>query len=393
MTYRIRATTLALALLAATLVLARPAAAGQAPVSTTIGSSPVDIVFNDPVDHGGQDTAQLQKMIALIDGAPAGSSIHIALYSISANIVYDAIADAVDRGVHVYAVHNGEDQKSTDDSPAALANLLGADHHWCDHGSASLAYGGGCLSTSSTGLMHAKYMLFSQTADASGTQHQWVTWFGSPNMTYASGANEFNDSFTVYGDQQLYDGFYQQLWQPMWAERSYPNDDFYVASAPRGYFGSAASHVQVYASPEQTTDLVVNRLNYVDADDSCRVRVMEASITNGRMAVVNKLVSLHQQGCHTWVDVGSIASQPLSALKAAGIPVHTSPVHDKTILVYGRYAGSTGDRTLVFTGSHNLTYSALHYNDEILVKVEDSQAMYDAFFAHFNDAYNTGSSL
>ena len=393
MAYRIRTAGVALALVTSTLLLAPPAIAGQAPVTTTIGSSPVDIVFNDPVDHDGQDTAQLQKMIALIDGAPAGSSIRIALYSISANIVYDAIAAAVARGVHVYAVHNGEDQKSTDDSPAALANLLGADHHWCDHGSASLAYGGGCLSTSSTGLMHAKYMLFSQTADASGTQHRWVTWFGSPNMTYASGANEFNNSFTVYGDKTLYDGFSTQLWQPMWDERSYPDDDFYVASAPRGYFGSAASHVQVYASPEQTTDLVVNRLDYVDADDSCRVRVMEASITAGRMAVVNKLVSLHQQGCHTWVDVGSIASKPMSTLKSAGIPVHRSPVHDKTIIVFGRYAGSSADRTLVFTGSHNLTLSALRYNDEILVKVGDSQAMYDAFFAHFNDAYNTGTTL
>jgi phosphatidylserine/phosphatidylglycerophosphate/cardiolipin synthase-like enzyme len=187
--------------------------------------------------------------------------------------------------------------------------------------------------------------------------------------------------------------FGTQLWYPLCAENTYPDNDFYVASAPRGYFGSSASHVQVYASPEQTTDLVVNRLNYLDADDSCRVRVLEASITSGRMAVVNKLVSLHQQGCHTWVDVGSIDAQPLSALKAADIPVHTSPVHDKAIIIYGRYAGSTADRTLVFTGSHNLTASALRYNDEILVKVEDSQAMYDAFYAHFNDAYNTGSSL
>jgi len=149
----------------------------------------------------------------------------------------------------------------------------------------------------------------------------------------------------------------------------------------------------VYASPEQNTDLVVNRLDYIDPDDSCRVRVMEASITAGRTAVVDKLVSLHQQGCHLWVDVGSIDSGPLSTLKSAGIPVHKSPVHDKAILVYGRYAGSTDDRTLVFTGSHNLTKSALRYNDEILVKVEDSQPMYDAFYAHFNDAYNTGTAL
>jgi len=225
---------LALALALVAVLPARPAAAGQAPITTTIGSSQVDIVFNDPVDHDGQDTAQLEKMIALINGAPKGATIRIALYSITANIVYDALKAAVDRGVTVQAVHNGEDQKSTDDSPAALADLLGANHHWCDHGSSSLAYGGGCLSNSSTGLMHAKYMLLSETKDASGTARQWVTWFGSPNMTYASGANLFNNSFTVYGDKGLYDGFTSELWQPMWDEKSYPDNDFYVASAPRG---------------------------------------------------------------------------------------------------------------------------------------------------------------
>lgn len=382
-------------LLTAVAAIAAPPAAyaGQAPVTVTIGSSQVDLTFNDPVDHNGQDITQLNKMIALFNGAPAGSEIRIALYSISANIVYDAIKAAVDRGVHVYVVHNGEDKNSTDDSPAALAALLGPNHHWCDHGSSSLAYGGGCLSNSNTGLMHAKYMLFSQTKDATGAAKSWVTWFGSPNMTYASGANLFNNSFTIYGDKTLYDNFYNQQWLPQWQEKTYAGNDFYDAAAPRGYFGSAASHVQVYSSPEQNTDLVANRLGYIDADADCRIRVMEASINDTRSAVVDKLVALHSGGCKVWVDVGAIQSASLSKLRSAGIPVHKSPVHDKTIIVSARYAGSAAVRPLVFTGSHNLTASALRYNDELLVKVEDSQPMYDAFYTHFNDAYNTGSAL
>ncbi|NIK62251.1 phospholipase D-like domain-containing protein [Kribbella shirazensis] len=375
------------------LAVPQTAYAGQPPVTITIGSSQVDLTFNDPVDHNGQDITQLNKMIALFNGAPAGSEVRIALYSITANIVYDAIEAAVKRGVHVYVVHNGEDKNSTDDSPAALASLLGANHHWCDHGSSSLAYGGGCISNSSTGLMHAKYMLFSQTKDASGTTRSWVTWFGSPNMTYASGANLFNNSFTVYGDKTLYDNFYSQQWLPQWQENTYADNDFYVASAPRGYFGSSASNIQVYSSPEQNTDLVANRLSYIDADADCRIRVMEASINDTRSAVVDMLVSLHSGGCKVWVDVGAIQSGSLSKLKSAGIPVRKSPVHDKTIIVSARYAGSSAVRPLVFTGSHNLTASALQYNDEILVKVADSQPMYDAFYAHFNDAYNTGTAL
>ena len=377
----------------ASVVTASPSLAGQGPVVTTIGGVEVEATFNDPVDHGGRDTAQLDHMIALVNGTPAGASIYLAIHSITANIVYDAIVAAVQRGVHVYVVHNGEDKNSTDSTPGDLAALLGANHHWCDHGSSTLAYGGGCVSTDSSSLMHAKYMLFSQTKDSAGTLKSYVTWFGSPNMTYASGTDLFNNAITVYGDQTLYTNWYNSEWLPMWQEKSYSGNDFYDSSVPRGYFGSTVSNVHVYASPEQQTDLVANRLGYADADSSCRIRVMENTIHDNRSAVVDKLLSLHSGGCLVWVAVQSIESTSLSRLKSAGISVHQAPVHDKSIIYYGRYAGSTTNRYIVFTGSHNLTYSALHLNDEILVKIDDSQALYNAFYNHFNDAYNTGSPL
>jgi phosphatidylserine/phosphatidylglycerophosphate/cardiolipin synthase-like enzyme len=333
-------------------------------------------------------------MIALINGTPAGASIYMAIHSITANIVYNAIVAAVQqRGVHVYVVHNGVDKNSTDSTPTDLHNLLGANHHWCDHGSSTLAYGGGCLSNDPSGIMHAKYMLFSQTKDSAGTLKSYVTWFGSPNMTWNSGTDLFNNAITVYGDQTLYTNFYNYEWTPQWQE-SYAGTNFYDSSIPRGYFGSSTSNVQVYASPESETDLVANRLGYIDADANCRIRVMENMIHDNRSAVVDKLLSLHSGGCKIWVAVDNIESTSLSRLKGAGISVHQAPVHDKSIVVYSKYAGSTAYRYLIFTGSHNLTYSALHLNDELLVKVEDpSGTLYNAYYNHFNDAYNTGTAL
>lgn len=380
-------------IIAGAVVHAEPARASQRPVTVTIDKTRVDLTFNDPVANGGRDLTMLNKLIALFDGAPAGSTVRIGLYSITANIVYRAIERAVNRGVNVYVVHNGEDQKSTDDSPQALANLLGSRHRWCDHGSSSLAYGGGCLSNSHTGLMHMKYILFSATKDAGGTTRNWVTWIGSANMTYGSGSDLFNNSFTFYNDKTLYDEFYNHIWVAQWNERTYSNNDFYVASLPRGYFGSPDSNSTVYAAPEQNTDQVVNRLNYVKPDADCRIRVMEASINDTRIDVVKKLVALKNGGCKVWVDVGNIHSEALATFKAAGIPVHKSPVHDKMILIYSKYGDSTTNRTIVLSGSHNLSLSALVHNDELLIKVTDSQAMYDAFYTHFNDAYNTGSTL
>ena len=361
-------------------------------VTATVASAQVEATFNNPVTHGGQDVAQLNEMIRLINCTPGGATIRMAIYSITANIVYQAIVDAVGRGVLVQVVHNGEDKNSGDSSPTDLANLLGANHHWCDHGSAGLSYGGGCISTDSSSLMHAKYLLFSQTQDLAGTMQSNVTWFGSPNETYASGANLFNNSLTVYGDATLFNNFVTYEWTPMWQEKSYAGNDFYDASTPRGYFSSSYSGVTSYASPQQQTDLVVDRLSYVNPNSSCQLRVMEATIHDTRSAVVDELVSLKKGGCKVYVTVGSIDAGVLRTLVSNGIAVHSAPVHDKLIIFYGSYADVTTNRYTIFTGSHNLTQSALSVNDELLVKVQGvPQAFYQAFYNHFGDAYSTGT--
>ncbi|HST49660.1 phospholipase D-like domain-containing protein [Jatrophihabitans sp.] len=361
-------------------------------VTATVASAQVEATFNDPVAHGGQDLAQLNEIIRLVNCTPGGATIRMAIYSITANTVYRAIADAVARGVLVQVVHNGEDKNSSDSSPTDLAALLGANHHWCDHGSAGLAYGGGCLSNDPSSLMHAKYLLFSQTQDLAGVMQSNVTWFGSPNETFASGANLFNNSVTVYGDATLYDDFINYVWTPMWQENSYPGNDFYDVSTPRGYFSSGYSGVTGYVSPQQQTDLVVDRLSYVNPNSSCQLRVMEATIHDTRSAVVTQLASLHKGGCKVYVTVGSIDPGVLKTLVSNGIAVHSAPVHDKLIIFYGSYADVTTNRYTIFTGSHNLTKSALSINDELLVKIQGvPQVLYQAFYSHFGDAYSTGT--
>lgn len=361
-------------------------------VTATVGSAQVEATFNDPVAHGGEDLAQLNEMIRLINCTPGGATIRMAIYSITANIVYRAISDAVARGVTVQVVHNGADKNSTDTTPFELATLLGANHHWCDHGSTTLSHGGGCISTDPSSLMHAKYLMFSQTEDLAGTLRSNVTWFGSPNQTYASGADLFNNSVAVYADSVLYNNFLTYEWTPMWQEQSFSGNDFYDASTPRGYFSSSYSGVTAYASPQQQSDLVVDRLGYINPNSDCRIRVMEAAIHDNRSAVVDELVRLHKGGCKVWVTVGDIESGVLKTLVSNGISVHSAPVHDKLIVFYGSYAADTSNRYAIFTGSHNLTRSALQVNDELLFKIQGvPQSLYDAFYNHFNDAYNTGT--
>lgn len=363
----------------------------------TIGTTPVDVTFNapaksaDPIYHDDdpEDTAQLQHLAQLINDAPAGSTIQAALYSLTATEIYDPIKQALARGVKIQAIYNGH--PTAPSMAVDLHNLLGdANHHWCDHGSTTEAYGKACISTDSSSLMHAKYWLFSQTKDSAGTSHANVTWISSANETHSSGTRLFNNALTFYDDKALYDQTASKLWTPMWNEDSYTNNDFYVASTGRGTYTSDASDSKVYASPEQTTDLVLNRLNEIAPGSDCQIRLMEMTIHDTRKAVLDKLVALKQGGCSVSVVRSSIDDASLAELRNAGIPVRQREIHDKVILIHARYNGSTDPRPIVLTGSHNLTASALKINDEILLKVSDSETLYNLYVDHFNDAFSTG---
>ncbi len=248
--------------------------------------------------------------------------------------------------------------------------------------------------------MHAKYILFSKTRDSAGTLRSNVVWFGSANHTGNTGTEAFNNTVTAYSDAELYNEFYNHVWLPMWEQRTYTDNDYCDAAAPRGYFGSTNVNVAVYQSPEQQYDLVASRLSGINPDADCRIRVMQNGWSDDRIAVAEKIVELKRGGCRINVVVSSdggaakMQDQVKATLLAAGIPVRsTAKVHDKAFVVYARYAGSAVPRYMVFTGSHNLTAPALRQNDELFVKIHDNQTIHDGFYRHFLDAYSIGTPV
>jgi hypothetical protein len=365
-----------------------PQAPSRVIAAATSGSVRMEAHFTDLRAGATQDMSILNHVIYLIDNAPAGSTIRTAVHNISANVVQAALQRAKDRGVTVYVVmsgnhHPGDPADDGDTSPEDLQAYLdggaGTRFRWCVNGGSYTGEGwDGCIARHASAIMHSKLFLFSRTKDATGVLRDYVSWFGSANLTYATGANTYNNTVTVYGDKTLYDNFVAKYWAPLWAKTSYANNDFYDSSSGRGYFGGSTFNLQVYASPEQETDLVYNRINYVEPDTACAIRVAEAMFNDTRNNVAQLLVSKKQQGCWVSVAVGSIGSQALATLRNAGIAVRRINTHDKFILVKGRYAGSTTTRRIVFTGSHNLSHSANYLNDELFVKLEDD-TIYAAF--------------
>lgn len=354
--------------------------------STQIGGYPIWAHFTNPPAFAGDDPTILNETVRLINDTPAGAKIRAAIHSLTANAIYTALINAKNRGVILQVVEDGSDEFEEDSSPRDLHAALGANHVFC--GNRVLGGNYGCITTDPSGIMHTKLYTFSQTKDPNGVLRNNVVWFGSANMTYATGSKTFNNTITIYGDLDQFNNF-NAYFSQLFTQKHYTSNNFYDASVPRGYWTGTA---RVYASPEQDGDLVYNRLNDIVADADCRIRVAQASIHDSRSELVDLLVKRKQAGCSVWVVASHVDATSLGKLKSAGISVRDHAVHDKFIAVNARFAGSADLRHLVFTGSHNWTYSANYRNDEIFVRLE-SQDIYTAFYNHFNDAYNNGTSL
>jgi len=332
----------------------------------------------------GVDMNAIDELTRLIGTVPAGGRIDGHIFSISVDAVAKALLDAQTRGVDVRMSMDGDVAVSTDTAKTSYLDQL-ANKVYCTHSNNR-----SCIATADDAISHTKLFTFSTATAPDGAVSSNVVWFGSANQTYASGARLYNNTVTVYGEASLHTQLRAYL-DELYAQRRHA--DYYDPDSGRGHLLAAAA--DVYASPEVQTDLVVNRLDDITPDASCRIRVMQASVRDSRLDVVAQLAKLKRGGCQIWVVSDTVEPAALSALRAAGIPVRHMPIHDKSFLVYAKFGSAYQYR--VYSGSQNLSGSAAHEYDEIFVKLAPETSathpIYDAYYTHFNDAYNAGTPL
>lgn len=328
----------------------------------------------------GLDTHVTDELRRLIDSAPAGARIDGHIFSISVDGVAKALLDAQNRGVDVWISTDGAVADSTDPSKTQYLDKL-THKVYCK----SAGYNG-CIAAASGSISHTKLFTFTTATLPDGTVAKDVIWLGSANQTYASGQRLYNNTLTLGGDAALFGDFRKYL-DDLYARRTSTN--YYDPSSGRGHL--LRDSADVYVSPELDTDLVVNRLDDYTPDATCEVRVMQASIRDSRLAVVDRLVTMKNGGCKVSVVADTVEPAALAKLKSAGIPVRHHLIHDKVFVVKSKGAYR------VYTGSHNLSGSAAHKYDEIFVKLapetEASHPVYDIYVTHFADAYETGKAL
>ena len=156
---------------------------------------------------------------------------------------------------------------------------------------------------------------------------------------------------------------------------------------------SPALATKVFCSPERDTDLWVNRLRSVVADERTRVSLAHVRFTDARLAVAEELARIAGAGGAVRVlagaEEGFLGSAVRDLLESAGIPLLVGDIHDKLGLVESRYGLSKTPRKIVFSGSHNLNRDANWLNDEILVKTF-SDPLHDDMLGHVDALWDRG---
>ncbi|MBE1494650.1 hypothetical protein H4696_001750 [Amycolatopsis lexingtonensis] len=375
------------AVVCALLTLSGGAVATAAPAD--VAGSGMEALFNTPAENGDRDHSIEQRLVQLVDGAPAGSEIHFSVYSWTRPAVAEAIKAAQARGVKVrIAIDGGADDDPANTAMPILKSAGLTQLVFCGTGGLNtgcIAHGG-----SPHSINHDKLWMFSETEGKKD-----VVVIGSHNLTTTQG-NMFNNALLTYGDPDLY-GFYLGHVRKMLAQKK---DNGYFDNG--GYHKSPDSGVTSYLSPradskggtseEFATDTWAQLLKWITKYEAgCALDVAQANIADSRTPVVTELARIAKLGCQVRIVYGTMGTAALAALKGKAnvtLKRYSSTVNGREITVHSKYMLYTGHynetahRSIVFTGSHNVSGAALRDNDEILIKVENpaiSTAYHDNF--------------
>lgn len=359
-----------------------------APVSADIpdgdGTDPIDVpvvpavftppkgmtaVFNQP--NLGTPQAIQDYLCQLIDNTPSGETIRIAMYEFTQAKMLASIASAYARGVHIHYVGdyicNG-----TAANPylnyQALATVLGTD---TTQQSYAILCRYGCIGNN---INHDKFYTFTKTGTAVNLCVQ-----ASNNLTNIA---NWNNAVVFNGYPKLYAAYVHR------------HGCMRVGATTGLHFKTpftdmSDQNAKVYFYPEPSNkDTVLDQLRNITKPKGAKVHVAVYQITN--TDICNKLASLKKAGAEVIVAttiVSNLNDKCMAILHKAGIPLHEFPyssagyLHSKYMTISGEYS-KQANMTLVFTGSLNYTYTALHNNDESVVRISN-KAVYQAFEADF----------
>lgn len=333
------------------------------PVTTFTPAPGITTLFNQP--NLGSKYAVQTYLCQLIDNTPAGATIRIAMYEFTQQMVLASLTAAYTRGVFIHYV--GDKISAGYIAYETLRALLGGDVRQSSY--SVLCYYG-CVGNN---INHDKFFTFSQTGTVKNVCVQ-----ASANMT---NIGNWNNAVVFNGYPKLYAAYVARHG----AMRVGATTGQHFKT---GFTSMTDGNTKVYFYPEPgNKDTVLDQLNNITKPKGAVVHVAVYQITN--LDIAAKLRALKKAGAEVVVCTTIYGTTNDRALSTLGpdIPIHRFPfvttgyLHSKYMTISGEYAGKPNSR-LVFTGSLNYTYTALHNNDESVVRISNS-AVYAAYEADF----------
>jgi phosphatidylserine/phosphatidylglycerophosphate/cardiolipin synthase-like enzyme len=323
----------------------------------------------------------------------------MAFYSITISSFVDRLIAAHDRGVHVRLLMDDHDVRST---WTRLVAELGTNPQ---SESFAILCHRSCFTDYEPSYLHAKMYMFS----TAGTAKRVVT-ISSANPTNGQAVTGWNDAYTMVGNTTMYNS-YKRYFEDM-TVGALDNDQ--GTAKPNYYRTTVSGPYKTYLFPRggsgTSTDTVYSILSniscsgtadgYGTAGHHTIVKVAMFQWTQYRISLARKLWALDDAGCSVEIVYTGTQTDPLVKSELSrpggryggprlyngsqdvnGDGLSDLYVHNKYLLVEGKYAGDSSTR-VVFTGSGNFANNALHYNNEILLRVLSTSA-YRSYLANF----------
>lgn len=379
-------------------------------------------VFNDPFGSKAKQWAIVNRIINAIDHAPKGSTIRMAVYSITIDKVADRLIAAHKRGVHVhivtddhlYDLENDAQRDAVTTQIERLKKELGTD---VKKASYAKICDQGCMSDSKYASMHAKLYMFS----TSGTSKN-VAMLSSSNPS-TTHLNAWNNLYAFVGNADMYNqlkDYFENMAQEPDKGDWYTNTEigsYRLYTFPRKNPAIPSEDVQYSMLQKVKCTDVAAGYGTKPSDPKNSRTVIDVSmfkISENRTEVAHQLRVLAKQGCHVRVAIssdstadvavkdmladGKVQVRDLDVWKKIKDPTtnKTERVvynynHNKFIAINGNYDDDSS-ASIVFTGSPNLTSAALRYNNEVMVRLSSSKD-FIAYHHNFNAMWKTGKIL
>jgi phosphatidylserine/phosphatidylglycerophosphate/cardiolipin synthase-like enzyme len=348
-----------------------------------------DAFFTDlsKVGNGLASPVIMDRLIAMLDAAPQGSSVSLCIFGFDHAGVIDALKRANDRGVILRLMIDMSREETIAQNPPTISKLRSF-----INSSSEVIVIKSDAGTSS--INHNKFVLFSQLETRSGKVEN-VIFQTSHNFT-VDDTKKIQD-VVILSQKGLYDA-YLAYWNDMKAKAGNGMKDFYYKE-----YDDPATGLTACFFPKRRNgvayggDNIIEILDGITEPSTALIRIGMSDWVASRINIVQKLDELLAQGATIEVIAKSKADQEILdglenlRIKGAYVKIYNLTysnqvkinIHSKFMLISGKWKGEQCN--LLVTGSHNFTTNALRYNNEALLILKNHNGFFSTYMKVYDD--------